>query len=428
MPGPRRKRSALEAPDPRAEDRPILPRTAASGRLTAAAAASRLGVRRDTLYAYVSRGLIRSERQQGTRERLYHAEDVDLLMRRREGRRDPARAAEEALHWGSPLLESELTLIADGRLYFRGYPAEQLAASSTFEDVVNLLWGLDPDDRLPKGELSLPPAWETLEPIARALPPIERFQMVLAAASAHDPAAYDTSLGAARRTGAKILRLLAAVAVGVAPSDRPIAQVLQEGWAPRRPGARRAIEAALILWADHELNVGTFTARCVASARATPYAAVIAGLSALSGNLHGATTEQVEALFDEIEKPERARAVLEARLRRGERLPGFGHWLYPEGDPRAVAVLERARTAAPGRHALANAILTETESLIGRRPNIDFATVSLRRALKLPPHSAMALTAVARCAGWIAHVLEQYATGRLIRPRARYTGRPPIES
>ena len=173
--------------------------------------------------------------------------------------------------------------------------------------------------------------------------------------------------------------------------------------------------------------MSTFTARCVASARATPYAAVVAGLSALRGPLHGGTTEQVEALFDDVPDPGAARGVLEARLRRGERIPGFGHWLYPDGDPRAAFLLERVRALSPrpAALALADAIERETHALIGRRPNVDFASIAMRRALAAPSGSALALVGVARAAGWIAHVIEQYAEGRLIRPRARYTGDLP---
>lgn len=408
-------------------------RRAASARIDAAEAARRLGVRRDTLYAYVSRGLVRSEAQPGTRERLYRAEDVELLRRRREGRSDPSRAAREALHWGAPLLESALTRIDPDALYYRGLPAVGLAERERFERVAGWLWGLPLDAGIP-AETAAPPAlWRRARASLLALPPLERFQCVLAAAAAEDTAAWDPSPDGVRRAGARILHLLVAAATGDphperrADPERGIAETLQRAWAPRLPRCRRALEAALVLWADHELNVGTFTVRCVASARATPYAAVIAGLSALRGGLHGGATEQVEALFEEVGEPGRARTVLEARLRRGERIPGFGHALYPSGDPRARALLAHAGRAARGARALriAGAIADESLRLVGRGPNVDFASVALRRACGLPTGSALALVGIARSAGWIAHVLEQYADERLIRPRARYTGPPP---
>ncbi len=397
------------------------------GRLDADEASRRLGVRRDTLYAYVSRGLIRSETQRGTRARLYHSEDVDLLVQRKQGRRDPGRVAAEALHWGAPLLESGLTLIRDGRLFYRGIAAEAFLGESSFEQVAGFLWGRSLTQGIDPVVPALPHPFPAGSPSLEALPPLERFQVVLAAKAGEDASGYDLSPTGVRRVGAKLLRMLPAIATGAAPCADPAAEVLQRAWLPRRRSARDLIESALILWADHELNVSTFTVRCVASAAATPYSAVIAGLSALRGGLHGGATEQVEALFDEVERPERARSVLEARLRRGERIPGFGHSLYPEGDPRAVALLERLHAQTKTSRALAttDAIQTECERLIARKPNVDFATVGMRRALGMPAGSALALVAIARTAGWIAHAIEQYATGRLIRPRARYTGETP---
>jgi len=398
--------------------------------LDAAEAARRLGIRRDTLYAYVSRGWIRSEKQRGTRARLYDADDVAALERRKRGRRDAAGATSDALHpRGTRVLDSSLTLIRDGRLFYRGIDAEGLLGEARFEQVAGFLWG----GELSTGIVDVVPAlprsvvkWRTN---LAALPPIERFQVVLAAKAAEDASAYDTSAEGVRRIGAKVLRLLAAMAVGAEPSARGAAEVLQRGWLPRKRAARDLLEAALILWADHELNVGTFTVRCVASAAATPYAAVVAGLSALSGSLHGGGTAQVEALFDEVGSPEHAPDALAAVLRRGERIAGFGHPIYRQGDPRADALLARVRAAdAPARPralAVADAIERECERLIGRRPNIDFATVALRRALGLPEGSPLALVGVARSAGWIAHAIEQYGRGELIRPRARYVGEAP---
>jgi citrate synthase len=261
----------------------------------------------------------------------------------------------------------------------------------------------------------------------RDLPALEAFQMALAAAAAHDPSAWELAPESVRATGARILRLLAAIAVGASPSRRPVAEVLQRGWASDDAAARAILEAALVLWADHELNVSTFAARCVASANANPYAVVVAGLSALRGPLHGGATAQVEALFDEVGEPARARAVLEARLRRGERIPGFGHALYVGIDPRARVLLDllhERKPVCPGL-ALADAVAESCVALVGKHPNVDFAGGAMARALALPRGAPLAMFGIARSAGWIAHALEQYAEGRLIRPRARYVGPPP---
>jgi citrate synthase len=394
--------------------------------LSAREAAAVLGVSRATLYAYVSRGLVRSERREGSRERRYRAEDVWMLRRRREGRRDPGTVAEQSLYWGAPVLASRLTLIDDGRLYYRGHEAVTLATTSCFEDVAALLWEA-PSLELPPVAPELPDGWPELRRRARRLPRLEALQLVLCASGAADAAGFDLSPEGVRRTGTRILRLLAAAAVDADPAPDPIAERLQRGWAPRRPGLRALLEAALVLLADHELNVSTFTARCVASAHATPYAVVVAALSALRGVRHGGAGERALALFEEAAAPARARETLEARLRRGERLPGFGHPLYPGADPRAALLLRLVREASPppARLALVDALEAEAYALVERRANVDFALAAMTFALGLERGVPLALFGVARSAGWIAHALEQYAERPLIRPRARYQGPPP---
>jgi citrate synthase len=191
------------------------------------------------------------------------------------------------------------------------------------------------------------------------------------------------------------------------------------------PEAAALINSALILCADHELNVSAFTARCVASAGTTPYGAVIAGLAALQGNKHGGHTERVEALFREVGEGNRVRMTIASRLRRGERIPGFGHPLYPDGDPRAKMLLARTTAVFPHKTTLAQAIVSEVQQTIGQNPTIDFALVTLARALNLPAGAPIALFALGRTVGWIGHAIEQYNLDQLIRPRARYTGTMP---
>jgi citrate synthase len=226
------------------------------------------------------------------------------------------------------------------------------------------------------------------------------------------------------------LRTLAAAAVYPAPAGGRLAEVLSRHWAPRHAAAMRLLDAALILCADHELNVSAFTARCVASAGANPYEVVTAALAALRGRRHGGHTLHVAALLDEVAKPADAGRVLAERLRRDGALPGFGHALYPDGDPRGRALL--ALTAAACRRsravALAQAVAAEAEQLLGERPTLDFGLVVLSRALGLPRGAPLALFALGRTAGWIGHALEQYQLGQMIRPRARYVGvMPPVE-
>lgn len=396
--------------------------------LTADQAARELGVTLATLYAYVSRGLLRSRANSGTRRRTYLAEDVWLLKQRKEQRRDPARTAEEALHQGLPAIESRLSLIRDGRLYYRGKDVVRLAASCTLEQVAALLWAGDVDAVLPADAAGTSlPEWRSLLKVAGALPPIEGFQVLLPLLAARDAGAYDTQPASVQRTGLKIVRVLAAAAVGTRPTHDEIADVLQRGWPGTSPDDRALLRAALVLYADNGINPSSFTARCVASAGSTPYALVLAGLAALQGTKHGGACERAQALLEEAGDATGARRVVEARLRRGEAIPGFGHPLYPAGDPRG-ALLMQLVTEHRGKArdvVLATALVHAVRDLTGQQPNVDFGVVTLCRALRLPPGSALALLAIGRTVGWIAHGLEQYQEGRLIRPRARYAGEPP---
>jgi citrate synthase len=202
------------------------------------------------------------------------------------------------------------------------------------------------------------------------------------------------------------------------------AEALRRGWCPGEPGAAALLDAALVFCADHELPVSTFAARCVASAGATPYAAVQAGLAALGGTRHGGQTEPAGVFLEEVAASGDARKVIAGRLRRGDGLPGFGHPLYPEGDPRGAGLLRISAEALPGNPAvgLSGAVVEEVEGLTGERPTVDLALATVARALGLPAGGAVALFAVGRTVGWIGHAIEQYASNTLIRPRARYVG------
>ena len=396
--------------------------------LSAGEAASELGINLPTLYAYVSRGMIRSESEGRSRRRRYLAEDIWLLKQRKQHRRDPARAAEEALHWGMPVLESRLSVIRDGRLFYRGRDAVALAQSSTIEQVAALLWSGDLNAVFPD-EVLMPSNWKTLTEMTRPLPPLEGFQALLPMAAVQDPYAYDIRQAAVQRAGARILRLLAAAAVGGRPAHDPVAQVLQRRWAPREPDVASLLQAALVLYADNGLNPSSFTARCVASAGSTPYAVVTAGLAALQGTKHGGACERAAGLLEEAREAHGAQRVVLARLRRGEAVPGFGHPLYPEGDPRGALLMRLVAEHRPKSPdvKLALALQEAVRDLMNDHPTVDFGVVTLCRALRLPPGAPLALLGVGRVVGWIAHGLEQYQEGREIRPRARYAGEPPQE-
>lgn len=393
--------------------------------IPAADASALLGISRATLYAYVSRGFVRSQATPGpSRERRYARDDLERLRRRSEERRDPGKAAARALHWGTPVLESAITLIDGHRLYYRGHDVLALARTRSVEEVAALIWTgrFDGPRRTPaktatdmRGEPELPFA-------ARA-------QSLLAKSSEGDPAGFDLRPESVAACGWRILQLMVAAAAPLRDAaDRSLTvdQRLARAW---RIGSRGAdlLRSALILCADHELNVSSFTARCVASAGSDPYAVVIAGLSALAGPKHGGAGARVEAMLTALRGERNLRSAVAARLRRGERVDGFGHPLYPDGDPRAATLIAMLQERYPGSAELRFVldVTRAVSALVRERPNLDFALAAVARVLRLPPGSPLVLFATGRTIGWVGHAIEQYATDQLVRPRAKYVGVAP---
>ncbi|WP_421998962.1 citrate/2-methylcitrate synthase [Reyranella sp.] len=389
-------------------------------------AARRLGVSAATLYAYVSRGLLRSEAVEGRRERRYRADDVARLKRRRDIGRKAESIANHALDFGTPVLESALTLIEDGRLFYRGRDASDLARTVSLEDAARLLW--DCDDR-PFAESNLPPLSVALRRAwlaAATLAPVDRCLVLLPAAAALDHPSWVEDRSAMLETGVRVLRLLAAAVTARPLSARPVHEQLAAAWRVK-PAHAPLLRAALVLSADHEFNASAFAARVVASTGANLYGATMAGLAALNGPRHGGLTRRVAGLFDDLRETRDLDADLAQRVRDRVFIPGFGHQLYPDGDVRAATLLALLRETVPDSPELAFAerLAAAVERLIDRKPNIDFTTVVVQRVLGLPRDSALALFLLGRTVGWIAHALEQSAHGALIRPRARYTGPRP---
>jgi citrate synthase len=392
--------------------------------ISAADAAQLLGVNRATLYAYVSRGYVRSQATPGsTRERTYSRDDVERLRRRTEERRAPDKAAARALQWGMPILESSIALIDGRRLYYRGLDTATLARSRSLEEVAALIWtgGFEVTTAAAIPELFVRPK--------PRLPFTARAQSMLAMAATIDHTAFDLRAQNVALTGAQILRLLTSAAMDADPDGATVDASLARAW---KAGARGAdvLRAALVLCADHELNVSSFTARCVASAGAHPYAVVIAGLAALEGPTHGGASARVESMLASLRQVRPLRAALAARLSRGESIDGFGHPLYRDGDPRARLLLDLLddRYAASAECRFVRDFAQAAARVTGEHPNIDFGLAAVSRVLKLPPGSPLMLFAIGRSVGWIGHAMEQYATGQLIRPRAKYVGVSPAQA
>jgi citrate synthase len=411
--------------------------------LTAAEAARRLGVKPATLYAYVSRGVLTRSRAADGRASLFSADEVDRLARKGRPRR-PAGTLEITV-------ESAITEITADSLHFRGLDATRLAVSRTFEEVAELLWT---GELRPAAEpwQARPAALTAGRAAQAALPagtlPLERLQVIVPAMAATDPLRLQLDQSAVLAAGRNIVAGMvdclppaagagqpppAAAQSASPPEDAagrsgPVAARLWDRLCGHRasPGLLRATSAALVLLADHELAASTLAARAAASVRADPYAVVGTGLGAVSGALHGGASLGAETLLAAASGPGDVPRVVAELLRRGEKVPGFGHFVYRGGDPRATVLLDLVRRAAPksGQLAVAEAVLAEVRHKSLPEPNIDFALATLARVAGMVRGAGEAIFAVSRTAGWVAHALEAYSGPGPLRPRAVYTGRP----
>jgi citrate synthase len=402
----------------------------------AAEAAERLGIKPASLYSYVSRGVLTPRRGLDGRASLFDAAQIAALARRGRPRRAPGGA--------ELVIESELTEISGDRLRFRGHDVIAMATSRSFEEVAGLLWTGALGDGAAAG-----PWRATGEAIAAgtaaqaALPadtyPLERLQVIVPAVAATDRLRLHLDrpavIAAARSLIAAMVDCLPPAGpdmagAGAAAADDSIAGRLAPKLCrrPPSPGLIAALRAALVLLADHELAASTLAARVAASVRADPYAVVATGLGAMSGALHGGASLGAEVLLLSAARPADAPRVVGELLRRGERIPGLGHFVYQGGDPRAVLLLDLIRQAAPesGRLAVAEAVVAEASRRALPAPNIEFALAALSAVAEMIPGAGEAVFAVARTAGWLAHALEEYARATPIRPRGVYTGRPAL--
>jgi citrate synthase len=370
--------------------------------LTTAETAARLGVKAETVYAYVSRGLLTNVRPGDRRGSRFDQDEVERLAERG---RAPAGVAER--------IRTGLTLLTEDEVYVRGHALSTLARESTFEQVARLLWTGEPR----AGAFTAPAALvEAATGAVAALPRsarlTDRIRVAVAAAGAADPLRHDLDPGAvvARAEG-----LLATVVRGLGGRPGPVAAGLR----PVVPAPPRVLDALLVTLADHDLAASTLAARVAASARANPYAVVAAGLGALDGQAHGAASVLAhrflaEALADPV-------AALAERLRTGTPVPGTGHRVYRTRDPRFGPVLELV-PAGPVREAV-DAVVAR---LTGTFPNVDLALAAVLHAHDLPADAGEALFAIARTAGWVAHALEEYAEpGLRFRVEGVYVGPRP---
>jgi citrate synthase len=397
--------------------------------LTTDQVVTRLSVKRQTIYAYVSRGVLTRTLDDDGRS-LFATSEVEQIARRGRPRKDVRRVGTVDVS-----LSSSITQIQNEELYFRGHRASELATKAGFEAVAELLWTGTLSERVEW------PASEAIGQVARAanaaLPatsaPLERFAVATAALATVHPLRADlrpTSVSAHARvlltTFATILPPLAKSAKGRETRARGLATRLWPRLSPLpvTPARAAVLDAALILLADHELATSTLAARVAASTRADPFAVVLAGLGALSGPLHGKAALGAHRLLLDAASSGPPELAVARLLEQSRRVPGFGHPVYRGVDPRAACLLEKlAPLIKPSDGWVIDAVATAASNAFSARPNVDFALGAFAFATRMRPLATEAIFAIARTVGWIAHALEEYDEEPLrFRARAIYIG------
>lgn len=368
----------------------------------------------------------------------------------------PAAPNRRARIEGTVIGDSSICLVdgEGGRLAYRGYDVADLAENATYEEVAALLWqGWLPSrgtleslraDLTAGGALPEPVA-DVLRKVPPGAPPMAALRTMVSVLGLFDPDAGDNSAGANMRKAVRLTAQTATLVAGfhrVREGEDPLEMRSDLGHAanyiymirgaPASEEVVRALDAALVLHADHDLNVSTFSARVTASTLSEMHSAVVSAIGALKGPLHGGANEAVMRLLERIGSPQRAEPVVRAMLDAGRRIPGFGHTVYRVEDPRVRILREMSRrmgelAGEPIWHELATKVEELTTSLRPAYANVDLYSATLYRALGIPADLSTATFAVARMAGWTAHVLEQYSDNRMIRPTANYVGPPRRE-
>ncbi|WP_226486658.1 citrate synthase [Streptomyces parvulus] len=403
----------------------------AERRLTTKEAAELLGVKPETVYAYVSRGRLGSRRTHDGRGSTFDAQEVRALARRnrRDGGTSPTAGHETAVR-------TRLTLIEGDRLYYRGVDAVELASRHSYEEVAEWLWTgeLRPGATFSAPEPSVTAARRAVDALPEHAAPTDRLRVAAVAAAVADPLRFDLTEDAVLGTARTLIPTLVAALAPVARAGDDRAPLAHRLWTrlsgrPADGPTLRALDTALSLLVDHDLAASTLAVRLAASARAHAYAAVSAGLGVIEGPLHGAAGGLAHRMLLEVLDQGSAAPVVAEELRAGRRVPGLGHRLYPGEDPRARALftlLEDIPRAAPALAAARDVQATAARHT-PLHANVDLALAVLTASSGMPSTAAETIFAVARTAGWIAHALEEYGERPLrMRPSGLYTGpRPP---
>ncbi|MEU9881050.1 citrate synthase [Streptomyces phaeochromogenes] len=400
-------------------------------RISTKQAAELLGVKPETVYAYVSRGQLSSRRSTGGRGSTFDAKEVEALARR--NRREPAESSPAA---GKLSVRTRITLIDKDRYYFRGVDATELAARHSYEEVAEWLWTgvLRPGATFTAPEASVAVARRAVDALPEHTAPTDRLRVAAIAAATADPLRFDLSEQAVLGTARTLIPTLVDALPPKSHGHRDGSSLAHRLWA-RLSGREadeaslQALDTALALLVDHDLAASTLAVRVAASARAHTYAAVSAGLGVLEGPLHGAASGLAHRMLLDVLDRGTAAPVVADELRAGRRVPGLGHRIYPGEDPRArvlFGLLEDVPRAAPAL-AAARDVVDTTARHAPLHANVDLALAVLTASSGMHASAGETIFAVARTAGWIAHVLEEYDEAPLrMRPSGHYVGaRPP---
>lgn len=363
-----------------------------------------LGVRKETLYAYASRGQIEVRRDPDVAIRKqYSSSDVVALMKNRERGRGRRTIAASTMAWGEPIINTRISTVERGRLYYRGRDAIALASWATLEEIAQCLWDCEDTPRFSTSQVDDVPG-----ATAR-----ERAYASIALAAAQPNTELSLDVVRLNEEAASLIGRLASRFV--APGDHgPLHLRIAGAW--RCDAHADLLRRALVLLADQELTTSAFAARVAASTGASLGSCMLAGLAALSGPLHGDAALRVKALLRGVREQGVETAVERWQTRNGP-LPGFGHALYPQGDPRAADLLAAFDTPDDVR-----ALIDYVEHASGLAPTIDVALTAMVECCCLPGDAVFALFSIGRSVGWMAHSIEQMVSGTLLRPRARYVG------
>ncbi len=406
---------------------------APSDYLTRAETLDLLRIKLQTLYAYVSRGWIRSVPHGPKGRRLYVRQDVERMKARADARGGHATVAAGAMRWGEPIIQSTITEITARGPDYRGVPALELVrAGWTFEQAAEHLWATGIGAGSPWRPCPRTIRYATALTQSGRIDPardVVRFLADVALSSGHashrTPVTTEVLLAEARRLIATMAGCLSHLHHAPArPGVRPggvAATILAALGVPPAPDTVAAVDAALILCADHELAQSTFVARIAASAGADLGECVGAAILTQTGMTAARSYERAEDFLRACRSPAQIRRLFDTACAANRNPPGFNHPLYPAGDPRAACLVEVARQLAAPNPAVAPMFTAlEAAARLGCQPSLEAGLILLAVALGLPPRSPCGLFIVGRTAGWVAHMMEQRLSGVLLRPRARY--------